>query len=258
VYFFLSKILAPLINLTNLILLLCIISYFLKKFFFKKILTILNYLTIFLIIVIGIMPIGKTLVYTLEKDYFNQKTLKDYSYIIVLGGSEDIYTTSITNKLNLNSASERLIASVKLANKKKDSKIIYLGGNGFLSKENLNEADVAKIFYKDVSFDIERVIFIDNTRNTIENLKQLKKLNLKVENNSILITSAFHMKRAQLISKKLHLNLTPYAVDFRSFNSLPRVGLINYYQTFSFASNLGYVNLYFREFLGLISVYFLM
>ena len=66
------------------------------------------------------------------------------------------------------------------------------------------------------------------------------------------------MKRAQLISKKLRLNLTPYAVDFRSFNSLPRVGLINYYQTFSFASNLGYVNLYFREFLGLISVYFLM
>ena len=118
-YFFLSKILAPLINLTNLILLICIISYFLKKFFFKKILTILNYLTIFLIIVIGIMPIGKTLVYTLEKDYVNQKILKDYSYIIVLGGSEDIYTTSITNKLNLNSASERLIASVKLANKKK-------------------------------------------------------------------------------------------------------------------------------------------
>jgi len=258
VYFFFSKILAPLINLTNVIFFICIISYFLKNFFFKKTFTILNYLAIFLIFAIGLLPIGKTLVYTLEKDYINKKILIDYDYIIVLAGSEDIHTTSITNKLNLNSASERLIASVKLANKKKNSKIIYLGGNGFLSKKNLSEADVAKMFYKDVGFDIERVFFIDNTRNTIENLKQLKKLNLKLENSSLLITSAFHMKRSQLISKKLSLDLTPYAVDFRSLDNSQKVGLINYYQGFSFASNLLSINLYFREFLGIIAVYFLM
>ena len=154
----------------------------------------------------------------------------------------------------MNSASERLIASVKLANKKKDSKIIYLGGNGFLSKKNLNEVDVAKIFYKDVGFDIERVIFIDNTRNTIENLKEFKKLNLKNQSNSILITSAFHMKRSLLISKKLDLNLIPYAVDFRSFTDNASDGLLNYYQKFSIVGNLQSINFFFREFLGIYAV----
>ena len=253
-YFFLSKILAPFINLTNLILLICIISYFLKKLFFRNFFRIVNYLGIFILIILSFFPIGSKLINTLEKKYIISVLPDNYDYIIVLAGSEDIHTTFTTNKLNLNSASERLIASVKLANKKKNSKIIYLGGSGLLKNHNFDEADVAKIFFKDINFDLKRVVFINNTRNTIENLKELKKLNLQTENSSILITSAFHMKRSLLISKKLDLNLIPYAVDFRALADSDSKSLLNYYQGFSIVGNLQSINLFFKELLGIYAV----
>ena len=246
-YFFLSKIFAPLINLTNLILLIYIFSYFFKKFFFSNFFRIVNYVAIFFLILFSLFPIGKKLTNTIEKEYITSVLPINYDYIVVLAGGEETYTTFITNKLNLNSASERLIASVKLANKKKDSKIIYLGGSGLLrnNNSNENEANVAKLFFKDINFDLKRVIFIDNTRNTIENLKEFKNLNLQNEHNPILITSAFHMRRSLLISKKLDLNLIPYAVDFRSFEDAGNDNLLNSYQRFSIAGNLQSINLYF-------------
>ena len=151
----------------------------------------------------------------LENNYINKDNIKDYNNIIVLAGAESIYSTNYSKILNLNESSERLISSVELALKNKNSKIIFLGGSGYLSKTKLNEADVAKMFYKNVGFDLDRVKFVSTTRNTIENLKELKKLNIN-KNNDLLITSAFHMNRAMYISKKLGLNLIPYAVDFRS------------------------------------------
>jgi uncharacterized SAM-binding protein YcdF (DUF218 family) len=258
VYFFLSKILAPLINLTNLILFICIIAYFLKKFFFKIFFRIVNYTGIFLLIIFSLFPIGNKLTNMLEEKYIISSLPENYDYIIVLAGGEETYTSFVTNKLNLNSSSERLIASVKLANKKRDSKIIYLGGSGFLKKHNLDESDVARMFFKDINFDLKRVVFISNTRNTIENLKEFKKLNLKNQGNTILITSASHMKRSLLISKKLDLNLIPYAVDFRSFADSGSDSLFNYYQRFSVAGNLHSINLFFREFLGIYAVKILM
>ena len=65
------------------------------------------------------------------------------------------------------------------------------------------------------------------------------------------------MKRALLISEKIDLDLIPYAVDFRSLSS-SGAGFTNFYQMFSFAGNLQSLNLYFREFLGIIAVKILM
>ena len=73
----------------------------------------------------------------LEKDYVNQQKISDIDNIIVLAGSENLESTKITKKLNLNGGSERLIASVKLANKFKNSKIYFLGGDGYLVKNLL-------------------------------------------------------------------------------------------------------------------------
>ena len=257
-YFFLSKILAPFLNLTNLLIFILIASYFLKKFFFKKIIKSINYLTIFLLIIFSFFPIGKNLINTLEKKHLISKIPNNYEYIAVLAGSEDAYTTSITNKVSLDSSVERLIASVKLANEIDKSKIIFVGGSGYLKEHPLDEADVARIFFADINFNLDRVIFINDTKNTIENLKKLKKLNIEHRDNLILITSAFHMDRVLLISKKLNLNIIPYAVDFRSYSGSGKDGFINYYQRFSLVSNLQALNLYFRELLGIIAVKILM
>ena len=177
----------------------------------------------------------------------NQSEIIRVKNIFVLAGSEDIQNTKISKKLNLNNSSERLIASVMLANRYPNAEIYFVGGDGHLIKNSIDETTVALQFYKDVGFNLDRVIFINNTRNTIENLKEIKKI-IREDSENILITSAFHMKRSMMIAKNYKLKLIPYAVDFRatSYNSI-----ITYYQRFSVSKNLSSFDTFFREMIGI-------
>jgi uncharacterized SAM-binding protein YcdF (DUF218 family) len=245
-YFYLSKILAPLLNLTNLLFILLIIFYstdLKSKFRFK----LFSDLILILLILISFFPLGKLGLKYLEKDYILQDKINKIDNIVVLAGSEKVFSTEVTKKLSLNDGSERLISSAKLALDYPNSKIYYLGGDGRLVKSKFNEADVAKIFYSNIHLDLNKVIFINNTRNTIENLKAFKNINTLNQSN-ILVTSAFHMKRSMMIAKKLDLNIKPYAVDFRSINDFD---ILNYYQIFSIADNWQSFNIFFRELLGI-------
>ena len=180
---------------------------------------------------------------------FGLLALKNIENIIVLAGSEDISSTIKTNKLNLNEGSERLITSISLANKHIGSKIYFVGGNGYIVNDNLSELDVAKKFYSELKFDLNRIIYIGGTRNTIENLIEIKKLNFD-PSTSILVTSAFHMKRSMMISEKIGLKLMPYAVDFRSISNK---SFLNIYQRYSISANLSDFDLFIREIIGILA-----
>lgn len=247
-YFYLSKILAPFLKLTNLLILFILLIFIFRSFFWRNHLRLFSYLIIFLFLSISIFPIGDIGLKHLEKNYIVQKKISNIENIIVLAGSEDTQSTKITKKLNLNNASERLIASVKLANEFKNAKIFFLGGDGNLIKNSIDETFVAKKFFKNVNFDLSRIHFIDNTRNTYENLKELK--NIGIDNKNVLITSAFHMKRSVLIADKLNIKLIPYAVDFRANNFF---SIINFYQSFSVSKNLSSFDIFFREILGIMA-----
>ncbi len=231
-YFYLSKILAPLINIANFvffsIILLMILNFFYKKNIIKKILIFFS----IIFFIITFLPLGNFLINSIEKKYSNKKNLPEYQNIVVLAGHTD-----------------RLIASVKLALEKKNSKIIFLGGSGYMHKTKKNESDIARIFYQNIGFDLNRVIFVSTARNTIEALREFEKLNIN-KNNDILITSAFHMDRSLYISKHLNLTFTPYAVDFIGTKGNEK--LINLYQNFDISKNLRKVNVFFREKLGII------
>jgi len=101
-----------------------------------------------------------------------------------------------------------------------------------------------------VGFNLNRILFIGESRNTIENLKSISKIKFTNKNN-VLITSAFHMNRAMLIAKKLEYDFDSYPVDFRSINNS---SLINSYQSFDLGENLVKFNIFFREILGTIYV----
>ena len=247
-YFYFSKFLAPLFNLTNLLFIILIIFYLTKlktKFRFK----FFSNIILILLLLISFFPLGSLGLKYLEKDYILQDKVDKIDNIVVLAGSEKVFTTEITKKLSLNDGSERLITSAKLALEYPNSKIYYLGGDGRLVKSKFNEADVAKIFYSNIHFDLKKIIFINNTRNTIENLKAFKNINTLNQSN-ILITSAFHMKRSMLIAKELDLNIEPYAVDFRSVIDF---NILNYYQRLSIAENWQSFNIFFREIIGILA-----
>ena len=248
-YFYFSKILAPFLNPTNVIVILIIFFYFFSKKYKLKNLKKINKILLSIIFFIAFFPIGNFGIKFLELKYINQEKINNIDNIIVLAGSENILTTKITNKTNLGDGSERLISVVNLSNKYPNANIYFLGGDGHLIKNNIDETDVARSFFKDVNFNYDKIIFIDDTRNTIENLESLKKYSL-IKQVNVIITSAFHMKRVELISKKIGLNLIPYAVDFRSISTS---NFLNYFQTFSLTNNLAKFDLFVREIIGIIA-----
>ena len=251
-YFYLSKILAPLLNFSNI--LFFIFFIFATLFIFYRTKNIKFFFMIFLLIIFiaTLSPIGNFLINYLERDFYSRAVPAKVDSIVVLAGAENGHNTFLHKKLDLSDASERLIAFVKLASKFPDADLIYLGGNPYLNNANLlNEPEVAKIFFKDVNFKNTKITYLGNSRNTIENLSDLKKYTkLKNYKNTILITSASHMKRSSYIAEKLNLNLLLYPVDFRSsFN----FGFANNWQRFDVAANLTLVNIFWREYLGIVA-----
>ena len=183
----------------------------------------------------------------LEKDYYNQKEYANVDNIFVLGAAENLSATKETNKINLYDSSERLFSAIKLSLENPNAKIFFIGGNNNIIQSSVDETIVAKEFFKDIGFDYNKITFISDTRNTIENIKAIKNLNI-VNQSNILITSAFHMKRSLIISDHFEINLIPYAVDFRS-TSNPK--FINRIQKFDVTRNLSKFNIFANEIIGI-------
>ena len=116
----------------------------------------------FFIITIAFLPLGNFGLKYLEKDFKSTKEYKNIKNIIVLSGDN-----------------ERILASIRLAYKYPASRIFYVGGNAFLIKsKNNDDPTFAKKFYKELNFDLNRVIFVGKSRNTIENFKEIKELDV--------------------------------------------------------------------------------
>tara|TARA_B100001057_G_C22616329_1_gene858634 strand:+ start:54 stop:821 length:768 start_codon:yes stop_codon:yes gene_type:complete len=249
-YFYLSKILSPLLSPINFLILLIILLYSLNIYYNKKIIKYVINFSITLFLLISLFPIGNEGLKYLEKDFINQKKITEISNIVVLGGAEHITATKNSNKLNFHDGSERLLSSVELAIKNPKSVIYFLGGSGGnLIKGEIDETYIAKLFYKSVDFDLNRVIFVNNSRNTIKNISDYKKISNQ-DKPSVLITSAFHMKRVLLVANKLSVKFIPYAVDFKSIKDFK---FINSYINYSISRNLAFFDLFVRELVGIIA-----
>ena len=80
--------------------------------------------------------------------------------------------------------------------------------------------------------DTQRIIFENTSRNTYENILFSKDIVNPTKNeNWLLITSAFHMKRAILVGKRHEWNFIPYAVDFKTSKKLNLNLVLIYYLT---------------------------
>ena len=232
-YYYLSKFLGPLLNPTNflfIILVILFIYYLISKK--KNILKILS-LNILIIIIVAFFPTGSLGLKYLEKDFIIKKEYENIKNILVLSGAD-----------------ERIIASISLAYQYPEAKVFYVGGNAYLVQNNDNDdPTIAKKFYNDLNFDLDRINFIGKSRNTIENFREIKELNLKYS-ETVLITSAYHMKRSMMIAEKQGVRVIPYPVNPISRSKTP---LLNRYQVFDVVNNLSKFNTFFREILGIIA-----
>ena len=109
---------------------------------------------------------------------------------------------------------DRFFAGVELFKASKSNQLIFTGGLLPWSKSDQAEGDVLRRYAIDMGVPSESIKVSGNAQNTYEEAKAVKTLlggGLKI----ILVTSAFHMPRAQLLFERAGFEVVPFAVDYK-------------------------------------------
>jgi uncharacterized SAM-binding protein YcdF (DUF218 family) len=135
---------------------------------------------------------------------------REYSCAILLGG----YTgTDDAGNVCFNISADRFFQTVQLYRSGMVEHILLSGGSGNLLKSNFNEADWAKDQLLKSGIPTSAILIDRNSRNTFENAEFSKKLidSAKLQPPYVLVTSAFHMRRASWIFERLGIDVIPFA-----------------------------------------------
>lgn len=136
----------------------------------------------------------------------------DYDAIVVLGGSVDTMT-SAGEHIMLNDTAERLTESADLYRAGIAKRVIVSGGSGYLD-QSVKEAPLMAALLVSLGVPGEAIIEEAESRNTYENALLTKaKMEEAGLRRIVLVTSAWHMKRAAAIFRRADIEFTPYAVD---------------------------------------------
>jgi len=170
------------------------------------------------ILVICSMPIvsGKMIAY-LESDYeLNRPSEIDTANaIVVLSGMVKTIKTKDSLDYEWSEAVDRFFAGIDLFRLNKAPTLIFTRGKvpwsiGLPEGEFLREEAIKLGIPK------KDILLTENVENTDQEAKAIKKL-FSIDNPKIiLVTSAFHMPRAQLVFEAAGLNVIPFPVDFKT------------------------------------------
>ncbi|MHA1538505.1 MAG: YdcF family protein [Alphaproteobacteria bacterium] len=196
---------------------------------------------------VAVLPLGQWLILPLE-NRFRQPTPMPSRIdgIVVLGGAVDPLVSRARGQPAVNGNAERLVAFAELSRKYPTAKLIFTGGSSSLFRQNIKEAEAARVFLKQLGLDTSRVRFEDRSRNTAENAVNTYAL-VKPRLGSVwlLVTSARHMPRAYGLYRGAGWRISPYPVDYLSDGRYSlRLG-------FNFAGGLSAMGAGLKEWIGL-------
>ena len=122
---------------------------------------------------------------------------------------------------------DRFFAGVNLYKANKSKKLIFTGGANPLGPKLPPEGDIYLIEAISMGIPKESLFTTLPVFNTVEEAKAIRKLlNKEILSNQkkiILVTSAFHMKRAKKVFEKEGIEVIPYPVDFKSEKSFSSI-----------------------------------
>jgi uncharacterized SAM-binding protein YcdF (DUF218 family) len=170
---------------------------------------------------LSIEPVKDVLYKPLEEAY-PVPSKPEGDAIVVLGGGA--YNTGILKE----DSTKRLLTGFVL-HKQTDLPIILSGG---ASIGALPEAESMKGLLLTLGVDKGKIYTEVNSKDTEENAQEVKKLCKRLGcKKIILMTSAYHMKRAVLSFQKVGLEVVPYPTDFKRdmrynlYSLLPKMGV---------------------------------
>ena len=143
-------------------------------------------------------------------------SLATYDVGIVLGG----LTTDKEprDRVHVTGSADRVLHAMQLYRAGKIRKILVSGGSGKILKDQVPEAELLKRVLLLSDIPPQDIIVEASSRNTRENaLNCARLLNKRYPNQAyLLITSAYHIPRAEACFQQVNLAVDTYGVDFRS------------------------------------------
>ena len=138
---------------------------------------------------------------------------------------------------------DRIFAGIQILNLNKAKKIILTQGKLPWSL-GVSEGEFLADFIQSQGIDPRKILLTEIVQNTNDEAIAISKM-LPKNSKVILVTSAFHMPRAETVFRNQSLNVIPYAVDFRQ--SAKKMSVLDFLpQAKAFYES----NFFFRELVG--------
>jgi len=142
---------------------------------------------------------------------------ESYDVGILLGGYSNGYGYPDDGRLHLNSSANRFTQALELYQQGKIKKILLSGGWGrLIGSERVSEARAGKAYLVRFGIPASDILLETESRNTRENALFSKQLLAQMPGRErcLLITSAWHMRRASACFDKIGLPMDTYCVDY--------------------------------------------
>lgn len=206
---FLHKILPLFVMPTFLFLILITISAYKG---FQKII----YFTILIFYVLSTSVFSNFIMKEVEGKYYypNLKGVTKADAIVVLSGMMRINEFENNHILEWGDI-DRFFKAIELYFSKKSNTIIFTGGKSPYNITKISEGDVLKQYAIKFGVKMDDILVTKEVLNTSEESIAVKNL-IGIKKSIILVTSAFHMKRAKSIFEKKGFKVIPYKVDYKT------------------------------------------
>ena len=216
-FFVLSKTLGYLLLPTNILIAIGFIGAILMATRFASLGRKLVIAAVLLLVVCGLSPLGKMLLYPLEQRFPQWDASRGApDGIIILGASIEADLSAAHNTPVVRGAPDRIIAAAALARRYPNARVVFTGGSANLISNDAREADFAGAIFESLGVDKSRLIMERQSRNTKENADFSKALVAPRDGERwLLVTSAFHMPRSVGLFRKAGFAVEPYPVDWR-------------------------------------------
>jgi uncharacterized SAM-binding protein YcdF (DUF218 family) len=199
--------------------------------------------------IIGSTSIPRRLLASLERPYVrsDSSNLPAGDAVIMLGGTHRPSQHDLFG-FDLNHASDRAIMAMELLRQRKANALVVGGGTYTQNGKRLGAAPLLQSWFSAWGYSGVPIICLENCNNTHQEAVRVQALAKEHGwQRVLLVTSAFHMPRAEAVFKKAGVPVTPVACDFRAVGIPPDV---NYLGPVPKLQNFEELGLYAHEQLG--------
>ena len=173
-----------------------------------------------IILIFSSLPIisNKFIAY-LEKDYkpIEISEIENVDAIVVLSGMIKVVGDEENLKYEFAESIDRFFAGLDLFNND-NAPILILTRGKMPWSVGIAEGEYLKVLAIKYGVPEENIILTDEVQNTDQEAKSIKEI-LTENSKIILVTSAFHMPRAEKVFKAANINVIPFPVDFQNSKS---------------------------------------